>query len=97
LEFREVLVVRTQPSRESPDPLDGVQLRAVGREEFQSQEGSILLQEGPEIAAMVVSGVIHNQDLATPARSVPHQMMEEGFKSHGVKGLRKLGHQLAPV
>jgi D-lyxose ketol-isomerase len=46
---------------------------------------------------MVVSGVVHNQDLATPARSVRQQMMEEGFESHGVKCLCKQRNQLAPA
>jgi hypothetical protein len=51
----EVAVVETQPTRESPGPLDGIQLRAIGRQKVQAELGSLLVAPLPmEFGAMVL-------------------------------------------
>lgn len=58
LQLREVPVIRADAARQLPDPLDGVELRAVRREEEEPQHLPVRREERGESAGMVVCGVI---------------------------------------
>jgi hypothetical protein len=39
----EVSIVEAQPTGQFPDPFDGIQIRAIGRQEVQAELGSLLV------------------------------------------------------
>ena len=76
---RKVTIVEPEFAEEFPDSLDGVEVRAVRREEQQDEAG--LLKAAPlgVKRGMVIPGVIDNDDDATAAASAPApQLTKEG-------------------
>jgi hypothetical protein len=54
----EVAVVKAKSTRQFPNPLDGIQFRAVRRKEVQGKLGLLLLAPGEMESGSVVRGVV---------------------------------------
>ena len=70
-ESREIAIVEPELAEKFPDPLDGVEVRAVRRQEQQDESG--LLKAAPlgVKSGMVIPSVIDDDDDAAAAASAP--------------------------
>jgi len=60
-----VSIVEAQPTGQFPDPFDGIQIRAIGRQEVQAELGSLLVAPPPmEFGAMIWCVVADGQNAA---------------------------------
>jgi len=85
-ESREVAIVEPELAEELPDSLDGVEVRAVRREEQQDEAG--LLKAAPlgVKSGMVIPGVIDDDDDAAAAAPAPAaQLTKEGPAGLGIE------------
>jgi hypothetical protein len=78
--------------RQLPDPLDGVELRAVRREEEEPQHLPVRREERGESAGMVVRGVIQDGRQAREGRAgaqpLPRDRGSRGKKFWAAPGCR---------
>ena len=86
IESRKVAIVEPELAEELPDSLDGVEVRAVRREEQQDESG--LLKAAPlgVKSGMVIPGVIDDDDDAAAAAPAPAaQLTKEGPAGLGIE------------
>ena len=83
VEESEVTVVQAQPTRELPNPFDGVEFRAVGWQEVQAELGSLLITPlQMEFGAVILRVVAYGQyaTAGNSARFAEHfQELPEGL------------------
>ena len=89
IQMREVSIVQTPAACELPDALDGVQLRAVGREVIEREAIPVLFPPIPVKAGMMVFRVVSNDhDAALTSGAGGLQVLEELPAGEGVELIR---------
>ncbi len=89
VQVAEVEIVGGDPPRELPDPFDGSELRAIGRQEPQFQMRLVFFQQGGEPFGVVVAGVVEHRGHLSAARAPPEQDLQKAFEGDGVEPRRK--------
>jgi hypothetical protein len=89
VQFREISVVEASPTRQLPDPLDRIQLRAVRRKEVESEMFEVLLPPLGVKPGMVEAGVVCNHhDTSSGAAADGPKLFEKLPASEGVEFIR---------
>jgi len=79
VESFEVLIMDTQPAKELPDSLDGIEFRAVW-----GKVGK--MQALWTCRRVMVAGVVGNEDGAAATIPVTRQVLQEGREAIGIEG-----------
>ena len=78
--------MNTKPTREFPDALRRVQLRAVGRQEIQAETLRLLLSPIPVQSGVVIAGVVGNHyHLSIRVSAAGTQLLQEPPAGQGVE------------
>ena len=93
MELGKVLIVGTESSRQLPDALDGIQIRAVGGQKVQRQHLSMFIQKGGQCTGMMVARVVEDDEQATPPCAMAQQHAQNGFEGAGIERRSKVGDQ----
>lgn len=86
LKLREVLIVGRQLSRQFPDPLDRIQVRAVGWQEVETDPGLARVKKGPEQSSVVIARVVDDQDHPTASRPMRQKLSQKLSEGHRAEG-----------
>ena len=84
-----------EPTSKLPEPLDRIELGAVGRKKYQSEHATVLGEHGFERTGMVVPGVVEHDHHALAAGPMAQELPEEVLEALGVEPGRDLVHELA--
>lgn len=84
-----------QPARQFPNSLDGIQVRAVGRQEVESKPGPARVEKWPQQLRMVIARIVEDQDHAAASRSMRQELTQELLERQGIELRLLLGHQLS--
>ncbi len=91
-ESREVTIVEPEFAEEFPDSLDGIEVRAVRREEEQDEAGLLKAAPFGVKSGMVIPGVIDDDDDAAALAPAPApQLAKEGPAGLGIEVSLRLG------
>ena len=93
VEEREVLVVRYEPARQFPHALLVVEIRAVGRQEVQTQDVAVCVEPRLQRLGVMVFGVVNNDDLDAPGAPVSHEMSQERLKGFRIERTQAIRHE----
>src|SRR6516225_3869020 len=88
----EVMIMEAEPSRQPPDPLDRIQIRAVGRQVTQHELRFLLHPPLGMQLSMVILGVIRNHD--HPASSLTAALAQVAKKVPGGHRVKAIGFAL---
>jgi hypothetical protein len=91
----EVTIMSTEPTRELPDTLNGIKLRAIGWEEIQSYYMAVLSKPWGKCLCFMPAGIIDHQENLAPLSGSAGQPLEEGLKRIGIESFGLLGYQAA--
>lgn len=83
-----------QFARQLPNPLDGIQVGAVGWQESESNPGPARTQKRPQQSRMVIACIVEDQDHAAASRPMGQELAEELPERQGVKPRLLPRHQL---
>jgi len=89
IQLREIPIMEASPTRQLPDALDGIQLRAICREEVEGEMFDALLSPLKVKTRMVESGVIRNHyDASSGAAADSPKLLEKLPAGEGVEFTR---------
>src|SRR5580698_639493 len=89
IQFREVAIMQAEAADQLPNPFNGIQVRAVRRQEGQLEISPLLLAPRTMQPCVVIFGIVDNHDDAPPgaAAGLAH-LPKKGGGTLGVKLLR---------
>src|SRR5271170_2882593 len=93
----EVAVVSSKAPSQLPHSLDRSQLRAVGRQEQQSQLWSLAMKEVGQESCVMIASVVEHDDHAPSWRLLAKQPPEETAEGGGVEDGAHHSHELSRV
>ena len=97
-ESRKVAIVEPEFAEKFPYPLDGVEVRAVGREEKQDEAGLLKAAPFGVKSGMVIPSVVDDDDGAAAAASAPApQLAKEGPGGFGIEAPPRFGSEQSSV
>ena len=88
---REVFIVGCQSAQQFPDALDGIEFRAVRREEVEP------IRRGARVIGVMVGGVVEDEDRGSTATPMPGKQSKEGLKRACVEDWTEHGDELVGV
>ena len=93
LQVREVLIVQTPATKQFPHPFDGIEFRAVGRQEVQEEVAVHFAPPRSVQLRVMVAGIVADEDdLPAGVAAPPLQSAQEGPASLRVKHAFRLRH-----
>jgi len=92
--IREVLIVQAAAANQFPDPLDGIEFRAVGRQEMEAKmTGDLLPPCFMKVGVMIARVIADDDNLAVLARGKALEFAEELPAGGGIEHSLGLRHQ----
>lgn len=95
LQVREVFVVGAKPARQLPDPFNGVELWAVGRQKSKAKHMLMVSQPRRERFCMVPPCIVEDNDHFPTPSLMAQKLLQEGEKRVGTKFLSSHGDESA--
>ncbi len=78
-------VVGAEAACELPNPLDGIELRTIGRQEVEDHPVLVSCEERLEIGGMMVTSVVQNQHHEGAPAVLIKKLLQEGLESCGIE------------
>ena len=78
-------VVGAEASGQLPNPLDGIEVGTVGRQEVERHPVLVLGEERLESGGMMVASVVQHQDHASAPAMLIEKLFQEGLEGLGVE------------
>ena len=76
----EIAVMGTLVTRQLPDTFYRIQVRAVGRQEVQLHNVSVLMQPRVQLPGMVPPRIVHDDKHLSILAAVAHELSQEQFE-----------------
>lgn len=85
--------MNTQSPRQLPNPFNGVEVGAVGRQKIQTHYFAMAAQPGPQQPGVMPSCIVHDDDHDAALSFMPDKLAQERLERLGVETILLAGDQ----